>query len=204
MSEPGAVFAASPGIGLAASASAIGGASGAGPPVTQPDFTKLFFDISGGQPRKVRYVLRQGAYLPHDLAFLDSLTHDARFRRKDVRLRGNRISMRLERQCWEIDRFGRDMYVARSELAISGVVSVRWTFHQGTHFAPADELWIRSLTLVDSWPSENVSLAISGSGWRCLLGSSETDLVVRLQDHEVPRPTAKRRRSSRRARHNQG
>jgi hypothetical protein len=68
----------------------------------QPDFPKLFFEYFGTKPRKVLYEIRQGPCRFHDLVFLNSLIHDATFHRKDARLSSERLTIPVDRDCWEL------------------------------------------------------------------------------------------------------
>jgi hypothetical protein len=152
----------------------------------QPDFTRLFFSTFGGKPSKVQYALRQGACLYHDLAFLASLTHDARFRRKDVRLRAKRLSLPIERDCWELGFTDNGLHIAASHMTVFGVSNMQWSFEEGTYFSPDTELWINSLYIADSPPADHLRFVISGLKWRCHLTVFQEDFVVRLEDQEMP------------------
>jgi hypothetical protein len=156
----------------------------------QPDFTKLFREYFGNTPKRVTYTLRQEPNRLHDLVFLLSLIHDARFQRKDIVLRGKRLILPIERDCWELGlgdhAASMELYVARSRLIVSPVTAIRWSLCQDATVAPDDELWIDHVWLDDR--SKNVvdRLIISGSTWDCTITGPEDDLTVRLEDVETP------------------
>src|SRR4051812_18405754 len=98
----------------------------------QPDFFQLFRETFAGPPRKIRYEIRTtDSNMYHDVVFLSSLIHDARFRLADVRLKRGRLTIPLERDCWEVplaEAGGRtEQHVARAELVIGPVVTSEWT-----------------------------------------------------------------------------
>ena len=168
----------------------------------QPDFAAVWREYFGGTPAKVTYKLRRGANRFHDLVFLTSLVHDARFKREDVRLRGKRLTIPIERDCWEL--FSRakreEFYVTAARLTFFPISQLEWQFKHGAKFGPKDELWIQELWLDRSTDStqESARVIIFGFAWRCLLTVRDTDLRIQLQDLKVPnlfseRPTSPRR-----------
>ena len=68
----------------------------------QPDFRQLFYDYFGSNPKKVTYSIRTDSNRYHDLIFLKSLVHDARFKRNEIKLRGKRLIIPINRDCWEL------------------------------------------------------------------------------------------------------
>ena len=96
--------------------------------MSQPDFTKLFFDSLGGTPRKQKFSVRHDACFDHDLKFLSSLIHDAEFTLRDIHRKNKTLTIRLQRDCWEFGRQGKSqqLLTTESELRISNVVSVEW------------------------------------------------------------------------------
>jgi hypothetical protein len=94
--------------------------------MNQPDFTKIFFDHFGGKPQKIRYELRLPPHLLRDLAFLTSLVHDARFQRKDIVYRGERLTIPINRDCWEIPiTEENEFHIAESKLVFATVRAIR-------------------------------------------------------------------------------
>jgi hypothetical protein len=154
----------------------------------QPDFTKLFREFFGEIPKKATYHLRDGPNRIHDLVFLGSIIHDATFRQKDFLLRGTRLTIPIERDCWELLRSNElnKLLVARSRLIVSPVNAIRWSFRHGAAIAPDDCLWIDHVWLDDRSKNPYDRLIISGSAWDCAITANECDLAVRLEDAETP------------------
>jgi hypothetical protein len=167
----------------------------------QPDFFHLFRETFAGPPRKVRYEIRTGdSNMYHDVIFLSSLVHDARFRLADVRLKRGRLTIPLERDCWEIplaEAEGRiEQRVARAELVIGPVVESEWTsdplcdLEKPGHPGDDDEecllyLWVERPSFDDS-DTGRVILKCAYSRWT--LTVAEEGMAIRLRDLEVPRP----------------
>ena len=155
----------------------------------QPDFQKLFFDHFGKVPRKVSYSVRQNSNRYHDLVFLSSLIHDARFKMSKVTMRGKRLSIPINRDCWElgIDRGDGSvgLYTADSLLTISPVHSVQWCFSHGLR-TERKELWIADLWLDQPTDNETRDLVIDGHEWSCVLTLRDEDIRVKLKDAETP------------------
>jgi hypothetical protein len=68
----------------------------------QLDFAALFNESLGGSPEPIRYKLRDGPCLLHDIAFLNSLIHDARVLNPSADNKSGKISVQLNRDCWEL------------------------------------------------------------------------------------------------------
>jgi hypothetical protein len=155
----------------------------------QPDFTKIFFDYFGGKPRKVSYEMRIGPCFLHDLTFLTSLVHDARFFRKDITLRGRRLTIPLNRDCWEIPMTSdNELHAANAKLVFATVQDLKWVF-QGMKVDPNQELWIDSLCINESYRShsgDRFDFIICGHGWQLGFTLDDIGFTIRLQDIEVP------------------
>jgi hypothetical protein len=154
----------------------------------QPDFTEVFREYFGETPKKVTYHLRHGPNRIHDLVFLDSIIHDARFRRKDLILRGTRLTIPIERDCWELLRSNKlnELYVARSRLLVSPANAIHWSFRHGAAISPDDCLCIDHVCLDDRSKNPYDRLIVSGSAWECAITACDSDLAVRLEDVETP------------------
>lgn len=103
----------------------------------QPDFGQ-FFHLAAWRP--LDYETRPGPNLLHELAYLSSYSHDARFRPDRMRYERKRLVIELERDCWEILQATGKLPSVRSELSVRGVSSLtvtlteRWvTGGLGTH-----------------------------------------------------------------------
>ncbi|MDD2468077.1 MAG: hypothetical protein PHI97_29210 [Desulfobulbus sp.] len=162
-----------------------------GKPIIQPDFQAIFFDHFRSNPRRHRYELRIGtSNLHHDVIFLGSLIHDARFTRSDVQRRRDKIKIQIERDTWEVGALVREnapeLHYCKSELKLSGVKSIEWRF-TGTVVAENDELWVSDLTLSRSRQQQDCfEIAINGEGWAMLLVLEEDNASVMLHDKETP------------------
>jgi len=163
----------------------------------QLNFVKLFYEHFGDTPNKVTYEVRQDSNRFHDLVFLNSLIHDARFKRESLRHRGKRLSIPIERDCWELhvqhSETSGELYIAQAQLVISPVVSIEWQFkHSVTwseeNFSPKDELWIQDIWIdrQSTQDDDNMPIIINGFTWQCNLTVLEPDLRIRLQDLECP------------------
>jgi len=167
----------------------------------QPDFQRLFFDHFGGVPRKVAYSVRQDSNRRHDMVFLSSLIHDARFRESDVALHGKRLTIPINRDCWELgfvkNTTGSELYVADSRLTISPVRSLEWRVSQGFKMDKT-EFWIGSVWLAEDTIGDERDLVIDGHNWRCVVTLETEDITIRLSDLETPflYSTRKRRKAN--------
>jgi hypothetical protein len=155
--------------------------------ILQPDFQSIFFDHFGSKPRRHRYELRFGtSNLHHDVIFLGSLIHDARFTRGGIQLRKGKIKIPIERDTWEVGTLVREnapeLHYCKSELTLSGVKSVEWRF-AGTVAAENDELWISDLTLTRQ---DCYEFVLSGREWEVLIVLEEDIASVMLNDKETP------------------
>jgi hypothetical protein len=160
----------------------------------QPDFRALFYKYLSGKPRKVAYAVRPDSNCYHDLVFLASLIHDARFKRAGMHLAGKRLTIPINRDCWElgiVDRDGGcDLYVADARLTISPVLAMAWRFGNGVDRSAKVERWINDFWLehkaLGDEASETRTVVIDGFGWQCRLKMPDDDLKIVLQDIEVP------------------
>ena len=143
----------------------------------QPDFSALF-------PRDtvapLHFRVRDGASAVHDVEFLSSYLHDARFTPAALKRRGTRLALSLERDCWELGytRHARssELHIARCRLTVSPVSALRW---ESVEVVPADhELWIESIYLGPThWETADASelvLTAPHAGWK---------LVISIADH---------------------
>ena len=162
----------------------------------QPDFHRLFHDYIGEVPRKVTYEVRQGPNQSHDLVLLGALIHDARFSPEDVRLRRNRLEIRIERDCWEFGLTARsECFVAAALLTIHPAIDIDWRFEHTIAFSPEARLEIQDVWFGD--PRDGSQVIIDGVGfmWRCIVTVRERALAIRLKDLEVPRLWSDRERA---------
>ncbi len=156
----------------------------------QPDFTKLFFDHFGGIPKKVQYEVRTGPYQIHDLIFLTSLIHDARFYPRDIKVRGSRMTIPIERDCWEIPLSDRhELHIAKSKLLFSSVADISWSMGNINEFKCDQELLIDFLYFNKDYRShskDRFTCYLSGHDWLLQFTLEKDDFKTKLQDQEVP------------------
>ena len=151
----------------------------------QPDFRQIFFDYFGSTPKKVTYSIRPCSYRYHDLIFLSSLIHDARFKREDIQIRGRRLIIPINRDCWELDLGGNELYIADASLSISPVFDLEWHFNNEMDFNPDTELWITDLSIQEE-SSEVLKIVIIGHAWSLHMKAFDDDFKMKLQDLEIP------------------
>ncbi len=160
----------------------------------QPNFTKIFREYFGTTATKVRYSVRKDCNRIHDFVFLSSLVHDARFKRKDIVIRGKRLIIPVERDCWELWRGGNqeslELYTAQAQLVVSPTTKITWGFLNELSFNAEDVLWIHDIWLENQpIPSgDHRRLILSGLSWECIIEVYEPNLLVRLQDIQTPHP----------------
>lgn len=158
--------------------------------MSQPDFTKLFFDYFGKKSKKVKYELRLPPYLLHDLVFMSSLVHDARFYIKDVNIRGNRLTIPIERDCWEIPKGkNNELHITKSKLIFTTISDIKWEFADISKANPDKELWIEYLHIDEDFRSDEsdyFTFTIAGHDWKLILSLKQYAFTAKLQDTEMP------------------
>lgn len=136
------------------------------------------------------YEVRADSNRYHDRVFLASLIHDARVSRRLLLLRGNRLTIPLERDCWELgwadDSYSYRLHIARSRLTIEPVVSIHWEFDHDGPCAKDDELWIVELWIESSLMAKIRHVYLIGDTWRCKIELADHDFRIRLRDLETP------------------
>jgi hypothetical protein len=187
-----------------------------------PDFQKVFSDYFGRVPRKITYEVRRDSNCYHDMAFISSLIHDARFRLSDVNLRGKRLTIDMNRDCWELgmlDKKGSsELHIADSRLTITSVVDLEWNYQYLPDFDESTELWIINIFYSpDELPSVARSVAesvrlqnpkikddfvfsfpdrITLNGWFWSLQIALFDAKIKLSDKEVPYLFSERKKTA--------
>lgn len=171
----------------------------------QPSFADLFFQSLGGKPKKLSYSVRSDSNRLHDLWYLASLIHDARFPRSCAIVRRKRLRLDLRRHCWELGpqpspRPGHaDLFVSSSLLTVSPVQDIEWRFLDPGGLV-AEELEIDAL-----FPAEDLwfggdplafSLVLAGIDWQCRLTCPCKSLHLSLRDTTVPVLAGQRSRQS--------
>ncbi len=159
----------------------------------QPDFGQ-FFHLAAWRP--LDYETRPGPNLLHELAYLSSYSHDARFRPDRMRYERKRLVIELERDCWEILQATGKLPSVRSELSVRGVSSLtvtlteRWvTGGLGTHcqaLASIDDVRV-SIGRQFGDPQGGEVVIDCGSAGLVLTARAEEQLpLVRIRDLSKP------------------
>jgi hypothetical protein len=155
----------------------------------QPDFKKLFYDFFGSKPKKVTYSIRHDSNRYHDLIFLTSLIHDARFKRSDIKRRGKKLTILLNRDCWELGfvkhEKSSELYITNSLLSISPVVNIEWRYNNESKFNPESELWIHDV-IIQRESFTTLKVVLDGDGWSLHLNASDVEFKMGFYDLEVP------------------
>jgi hypothetical protein len=163
----------------------------------QPDFMKIFYDYFGDKPKKVTYEVRFWPYRFFDLIFLNALIHDAIFKLNEIHFSGKRLSIPVERFCWELPRINSaknpekysEVYKTNARIVISPVLSIEWYFRFCSTISPDIELEIHNIWM--EWtsrsPDDIISVVIDGIDWKCILRMHEDDVAIRVIDIEVPK-----------------
>lgn len=155
----------------------------------QPNFRQIFYDYFGGKPKKVTYSIRSDSNRLHDLMFLKSLIHDVTFMRSEFNIRGKRMTIQLNRDCWELgfveNKKNAELYNANSRLSISPVVDLEWSFNNERGLELDSELWIDDVT-ISSESFALLNIVIFGDGWKLQMKVSEENFKMSIQDLETP------------------
>ncbi|HKP35530.1 MAG TPA: hypothetical protein VJT71_01635 [Pyrinomonadaceae bacterium] len=155
----------------------------------QPDFSALF---RRDKVTPLHFRVRLGPCDVHDLHFLSSYLHDARFKPDAVNLRGKRLTIDFERDCWELghtehNRFC-ELHIAKSCLSVTPVSNIRW---EAANILPADgELWLEKIYFgAAHWEIGNateVVLSAPHAGWKLAISAAKEFKTFRLDDKETP------------------
>lgn len=162
---------------------------------TPPDFTAFF---RRGVVLPLRFEVRPLANHVHDIHFLSSYLHDARFDPATVSLRGKKLVFPVHRDCWElydIERgAGSELRTAKSRLTIRPVTSIRWEADAASTLV--DELKIESVYLGPAhWEADEASELVVSSPhlrWKLTITIDGDFGDIRLSDLETPKLWAER------------
>jgi hypothetical protein len=155
----------------------------------QPDFSHLFTKLFRSEPRRIKYEARQDSNLFHDMVFLDSLIHDARIQCNQLKQRGTKLTIPLERDCWELpvkkDSIGVELFTAKATLSISPVLGILWTCNQLNGLKENEILWINGISL-NRKDFDQYDFLIYGKYWSLHLNIGCENTRICLQDIELP------------------
>ncbi len=155
----------------------------------QTDFSKLF---RRSVVSPLHFRVRSGAFLVHDVQFLSSYLHDARFSPSAVTKRGKNLSLIFDRDCWEFGYTKQarslELHIAKSKLSITPVSAIRWQVSDPKVFER--EIWVGSIYVgTPHWEVSGISeLVISApnAGWKLSIAIADDFGNIRLDDLETP------------------
>ncbi|MCF6314003.1 MAG: hypothetical protein L3J39_16270 [Verrucomicrobiales bacterium] len=157
----------------------------------QPNFQELFYQYFGSTPKKITYSIRSGANRLHDIIFLKSLIHDARFVRSRIEINEKRLMIPINRDCWELGivkhekKRGSELYVTDACLSVSPVADLEWSFNNEEDFNLDTELWISDL-IVQKMSCELLKVRFEGDFWSLSFTVPKNDFKMCIQDSEIP------------------
>lgn len=157
--------------------------------VLQPDFSALFRRTTIAP---LRFRVRDKGNFVHDVHFLSGYLHDARFTPDKVIKRGRKLSIELQRDCWEFGFTEHvrsvELHVAKSRFSITPVSKIRWEVADVKRLK--QELWIESVYIgAAHWETSEASeLVISAphAGWKLCISIAVHFGDIRLDDLETP------------------
>jgi hypothetical protein len=156
----------------------------------QPDFQKLFVDYFGKTPRKVVYTVRRDSNRGHDLIFLNSLIHDARFRMSDAIVRAKCLILPVQRDCWELGLVKHadccELYTTESAITISPVRSVKWPSVRGRRPKGLEFCINEGFCLGKSTDDETRALILDGQPGSCIITLLDDNITIRIEDRKIP------------------
>ena len=154
---------------------------------------KLFYEHFGGVPQKINYSVRSDSNRLHDMDFLNSLVHDSRFKIDNIRQRGTKLTIPINRDCWEVPLVyyekpspHSELHIANARLTLSPVIGITWSFRHGIKFSNKTELWIQELWLDKQDNDDTRTLTLYGFDWSCALNVKAENVIIKLQDLEIP------------------
>lgn len=160
----------------------------------QPDFGQFF---SQEVPRKLDFRVREGADGEHDMVYLRGHLDDAGMPLSGVRLRGNKLTINLHRNCWELNDIDAGIfYETESRLSFSFVKGIRWEFRFSIDdLSPKnDVMGITTVFYTNSYykvyePEQPFEVALGcQEGWFLYIALSNDEFQhIRLHDLAVPR-----------------
>ncbi len=140
----------------------------------------------------MRFRVRDGECYVHDVHFLDGYLHDARMCPAAATMRGKKLVIELERDCWEFGYTQHpdclELHVARSCLSITPVSRLRWETASPKDFGK--EFWIESVYVGPChWEAAGSSELVINAPhgrWRLCISIADEFGDIRLNDLEVP------------------
>jgi hypothetical protein len=150
----------------------------------------MYFHTS--DPSPIDFTCREGANFFHDLVFLGSYIHDARFKIGEIRAQAKTLLIPLERDRWERYKSLGRLEPVPCLLTVSPVLSIEWEskgkLARKGRVPQAEEFCIRHVYLGEShWDdSDKGEIVFSGHGERPskLRITVRNPFVIHLKDRE--------------------
>ena len=158
----------------------------------QTDFGMFFHSDT---PKKIKYQVRFGANLLHDMTYLASYIHDSRFKIESINHIKKRLVIPLERDCWELDSED-EIKTAKSKLTFFPVEKFSFVIsdiriEKGLIKGHDDEdnIWISNMYLSDDYYTneENFNVVlIDRSGFKLQVNITRANPLIKLEDLTIP------------------
>ena len=157
----------------------------------QPDFGSFFHCTT---PTKIKYQLRFNANLFHDVVYLRSYIHDARFKIESIKHTRKRLIIPIERDCWEL---GFDtphgLITAESKLTLFPVEDFSLTMldlpnQQITGNDAENKFWISEIFICDDYYEnhDDFHIVIKTINLRMEIHLKSGSPLVKLEDLTIP------------------
>lgn len=156
----------------------------------QIDFSEQFRDYFSRHLQPIRYVLRPGPNLLHDLSFFNGLVHDARFQYRDIITSDDHVSIKIDRDRWELFDHNKsnELLSVTSVVEIHGIISINLGIDVLNVDNPADRNYSVDRFLVNSdyWndDGDSYSMTILGHKWTMAIEIDRHKGTVELCDIE--------------------
>ncbi len=156
----------------------------------QPDFGSFFHRTT---PTKVKYQLRFNANLFHDVVYLTSYIHDARFKIESIKHERKRLVIPIERDCWELCfDTPHGLMTAESKLTIFPVEDFSATMDgcslpiEGQD--DEDNFWISEIFISDDYyeNNEDFHIVIKTINLRLKIHIKSASPLIKLEDLTIP------------------
>ena len=160
--------------------------------IIQPNFSAAF---GREVPSKLRWSVRSDSNRLHDLIYFRSYLHDARISPTQIALHRKILSLRVNRDCWELPmketKRYRELSIADALVTLSDVSGYLWEFdeehrvlaHQGK------DLWITGIFWDEALQDAEGTCCLVFSGgrktWKLKVFLDEF-ATIKLRDLEIP------------------
>jgi hypothetical protein len=133
--------------------------------VNLPDFGK-YFRTKSRSP--IDFVCRDAPNLLHDMIFLRSYIHDAKFEIGSVRLNGETLHIPMQRDRWERYKASGNLESIAAQLVISRVLTIKWesVTKERRRRDSSHQFFVRDVYLGESYwdQSDKGEIVIAGFG----------------------------------------